>query len=213
MSEEMNEYLIPTRFINSDHPEVVKFAQSRTETSKTEQEKAVDLYYAVRDEILYSPYDIKLDPDKISASITLEKKVGYCIEKSLLLAAAGRVQGIPSRLGFSIVRNHLSSEKFRKILRTDKFVFHGYNEFYLGDKWVKCTPAFNQSLCERFNVPALEFDGVNDSIFQKYSDGHEYMEYLHEYGQFADFPYELFVAELMKYYPHLFEGRQVITHL
>jgi hypothetical protein len=30
------------------------------------------------------------------------------------------------------------------------------------------------------------------------------MEYLHEYGQFDDLPYELFVQELKVHYPHLF---------
>ncbi|MCS6818715.1 MAG: transglutaminase family protein [Chitinophagales bacterium] len=205
----MKEYLQPTRFIDCDHPKVVEYAMSRTQEGKSPREKAIDLYYAVRDDILYSPYHLILDPDKISASQTLERKIGYCIEKSLLLAACGRIHGIPSRLGFSIVRNHLSTEKFRQMLRSDKFVFHGYNEFFLDGKWVKCTPAFNQSLCEKFGVRALDFNGTEDSIFQQFTpDGQLYMEYLHEYGQFADFPYELFVAELKKHYPHFFENAQ-----
>lgn len=208
----MNEYLSPTHFIDSDNLTVIDFANSRTSAAKNPTEKAIDLYYAVRDEILYSPYHIVLDPKKISASQTLARKEGYCIEKSLLLAAAGRVHGIPSRLGFSIVQNHISTEKFRKMLRSDKFVFHGYNEFLLNDKWVKCTPAFNQSLCEKFHVPALDFDGVHDSVFQQFTpEGEQYMEYLHDYGQFADFPYELFVSELKIHYPHLFNKDEAIS--
>jgi transglutaminase-like putative cysteine protease len=202
----MEEYLQPTAFIDSTHPTVIDFANQFTTAAKTNSEKAVDLYYAVRDEVLYSPYHLVLNPAMISASLTLKRKSGYCIEKSLLLAAAGRALGIPSRLGFSIVRNHISTEKFRQQLRSDKFVFHGYNEFLLDGKWVKCTPAFNKSLCEKFNVPALDFDGKTDSVFQQFTaDGQQYMEYLHEYGQFADFPYELFVSELKVHYPHLFE--------
>jgi transglutaminase-like putative cysteine protease len=123
----------------------------------------VALYYAVRDDIRYDPYHIILDPSAISASQTLQRLSGYCIEKSLLLAACGRVWGIPSRLGFSIVQNHLSTEKFVKMLRSDKFVFHGYNEFLLDGHWVKCTPAFNKILCEKFGAAPLEFDGVHDS--------------------------------------------------
>ena len=202
----MNEYLRATEFIDSNHPSVIKFAQTRTKAGKSDREKAVDLYYAVRDEIWYSPYHLVLDPKQISASQTLERKSGYCVEKSLLLAAVGRVHGIPSRLGFSIVRNHISTEKFREQLRTAKFVFHGYNESLIDGKWVKWTPAFNQSLCQKFNVPALDFDGVHHSVFQQFTgDGKQYMEYLHEYGQFADFPYDLFVAELKAHYPHFFE--------
>jgi len=136
------------------------------------------------------------------------------VEKSLLLAAVGRVHGIPSRLGFSIVKNHISTEKFTERLKSDKFVFHGYNEFWVDGKWVKCTPAFNAALCEKFGVKPLDFDGENDSIFQQFTnDGAKYMEYLHEYGQFADFPYELFVSELKLHYPHLFEKKQPLADL
>ncbi len=201
---DFEKYLSPTRFIDSDNPNVIAYAHLQTNTSKSDKQKAIDLYYAVRDDILYDPYHLILKPEAISASQTLSRGTGYCIEKSLLLCAVGRVFGIPSRLGFSIVRNHLSTEKFRKMLRSDKFVFHGYNEFWLENKWVKCTPAFNKSLCERFGAEALEFDGEHNSIFHQFEGGKLYMEYLHEYGQFDDFPFDLFVQELKLHYPHLF---------
>jgi transglutaminase-like putative cysteine protease len=202
-------YLRPTRFIDSDNPRVIAFAQAKTSADITTAQKAVSLYYAVRDGILYDPHEIILEPEAISASHTLERGRGYCVEKSLLLAACGRACGIPSRLGFSIVRNHLSTPKFIAMLRSDKFVFHGYNEFWLNEKWVKCTPAFNKSLCEKFGVAPLEFDGEHDSIFQEFSEGKQYMEYLHEYGQFDDLPFDLFKSELMLHYPHLFEGQNL----
>ncbi len=203
-------YLRPTRFIDSDNREVIDYANLLTSPHRTDAEKAVDLFYGVRDGILYDPHNIILQPDAISASHTLQKGRGYCVEKSLLLAAVGRVHKIPSRLGFSIVKNHLSTQKFIDMLRSDKFVFHGYNEFWLNGKWVKCTPAFNKSLCEKFGVAPLEFDGEHDSIFHEFTDGKKYMEYLHEYGQFDDLPYNLFVSELREHYPHLFEGETVI---
>jgi transglutaminase-like putative cysteine protease len=200
-------YLSPTQFIDSDHKVVISYAHRKTEAGKSDREKVVDLYYAVRDEILYDPYHLILEPEAISASKTLDRGTGYCIEKSLLLAAAGRVLNIPSRLGFSIVQNHISTQKFIDMLRTDKFVFHGYNEFWINEKWVKCTPAFNKTLCEKFNSQPLEFDGEHDSIFQEYNGGKKYMNYLHEYGEFDDFPFDLFVSELKKHYPHLFEAQ------
>jgi transglutaminase-like putative cysteine protease len=207
----MTDYLSPTPFINSGSPEVIAYARSKANASMSDREKVVAIYYAVRDDISYDPYHIILDPSAISASHTLERRSGYCVEKSLLLAACGRVWGIPSRLGFSIVQNHLSSEKFVRMLRSDKFVFHGYNEFLLGDKWVKCTPAFNKKLCEKMHTAPLDFDGVHDSIFQQFSpDGKEYMQYIHEYGQFSDLPYELFVSELKHHYPHLFDERGIM---
>lgn len=204
-------YLRPTRFIDSDNPKVIAYANSLTASDKSDREKAIDLYYGVRDGILYDPHHIILEPEAISASLTLERGRGYCVEKSLLLAAAGRVHNIPSRLGFSIVKNHLSTQKFIDMLGSDKFVFHGYNEFWLEGKWVKCTPAFNKSLCEKFGVMPLEFDGLNDSIFHEYAGGKKYMEYLHEYGQFDDLPYDLFVFELKSHYPHLFVDGNIIS--
>ena len=54
------EYLRPTEFIDSDSPEVQAFAQQATEGAKTPREKAVKLYYAVRDSIYYDPY--RIDP-------------------------------------------------------------------------------------------------------------------------------------------------------
>lgn len=200
-----NIYLSPTKFIDSDHPRVIEYARAKTGNCKTDKEKTIALYYAVRDDILYDPYNLVLLPEVIKASLTLERGRGYCIEKSLLLAACGRALGIPVRLGFSIVQNHLSTKKFVEMLRTDKFVFHGYNEFWLNEKWVKCTPAFNKSLCEKFGVHPLEFDGEHDSIFHEFEGGKQYMTYLHEYGQFDDFPFDLFVQELKIHYPHLFE--------
>ena len=198
-------YLRPTRFIDCDNPQLIEYAWSRTSPSKSDKEKAVDLYYAVRDDILYDPYHLLLQPELISASLTLKRGSGYCVEKSLLLCAVGRACRIPSRMGFSIVRNHLSAPKFVEMLRTDKFVFHGYNEFWLNGRWVKCTPAFNKTLCEKFGVAPLEFDGEHDSIFHEYEGSKQYMEYLHEYGQFDDLPYDLFAYELELHYPHLFE--------
>jgi transglutaminase-like putative cysteine protease len=198
-------YLRPTQFIDSNSAKVIEYANARTEKGKSDKQKAVDLYLAVRDDILYDPYHLVLDPKVISASQTLERGSGYCIEKSLLLAAVGRVHKIPSRLGFSIVQNHLSTQKFIDMLRSNKFVFHGYNEFWIEGKWVKCTPAFNKSLCEKFGVGTLDFDGEHDSIFHEYEGGKQYMNYIHEYGQFDDFPFELFVQELKIHYPHLFE--------
>ena len=117
------------------------------------------LYYAVRDEFRYEPYHIDLNPEAMTASALLARGYGFCIAKAVLLAAAARVQGIPARLGFADVRNHLTTARLRRSMGTDVFVFHGYADLFIGGSWVKATPAFNRALCDRFGVPALEFDG------------------------------------------------------
>lgn len=198
-------YLQPTRFIDSDSPTVIEFARSSIGEAKTEIEHAVRLYYSVRDGIRYDPYHIDFNPETLKASAVLARKTGFCVEKAILLAAAARVVGIPSRLGFANVRNHLTTERLRRVMQTDVFVFHGYTELFLENKWVKATPAFNLSLCERFGVKPLEFDGRHDSIFHPFDhQGNRHMEYLYDYGQFADLPYEKMVDEFRTHYSRLF---------
>ncbi len=198
------EYLRPTSFIDCDHPAVIDYANTIAGRESNELEKITALFYAVRDDIRYDPYTIDLRPEGMRASTALENKFGFCITKALLLAAVARVIGIPSRLGFADVKNHLNTERLKQIMQTDVFAFHGYTELFLGDGWVKATPAFNRTLCERFNVQPLEFDGTTDAMLQQSNQaGQQYMEYLTDHGQFADLPYELMLATWAKHYPAL----------
>lgn len=203
----MTNYLSPTTHIDSQHPHIIAFAQTTTQHLTTPVEQAVAIYETVRDQILYDPYTLDLTPQHIKASITLARGRGYCIEKSMVMAAACRAVGIPARLGFANVRNHLATPKFIAHLRTDVFVFHGYVSLWLNEKWVKATPVFDRAICQKFGVPTLDFDGQNDAILQTFDandSGKAFMEYLCYHGEFEDLPYSLFVAELQKHYPHFF---------
>jgi transglutaminase-like putative cysteine protease len=117
------------------------------------RERAVALYYAVRDGIRYDPYSVQAAPQAYRASSIVQAPAAFCVPKAILLAAAARDIGIPARLGFADVRNHLASEKLRARMGTDLFVFHGYTDLYLDGGWRKATPAFNRELCSRFGVP------------------------------------------------------------
>ena len=98
----------------------------------------------------------------------------------------------------------MATRKLLDYLGTDIFYYHGYNEIYLGGRWVKATVAFNRTLCERARVGALDFDGVHDSIYHPYDlQGQRYMEYLHDYGSFAELPYEAIIAKFREVYPNL----------
>jgi transglutaminase-like putative cysteine protease len=206
MNEDLQQYLEPTYFFDYDQKEVADFAESVCTTSMEPAERAIALYYAVRDQILYNPYDLKYTRATIRASAVLQKKSGYCVAKAVLLAAVGRQQGIPSRLGFADVTNHLTTQKLREMMETDIFTYHGYTEFFINEKWVKATPAFNLSLCTRFNVRPLEFDAVHDSIFHEFdTKGNRHMEYLRDHGHFADLPFETILTALRKAHPKLFE--------
>jgi transglutaminase-like putative cysteine protease len=195
-ADSLDPYLAPTATIDSDHPTVVAYARNAIEgISGGAVEKAVRLYYAVRDGIWYDPYQPFYKPEHYRASCVLRVGRAFCIGKAALLCALGRTSGIPARVGFADVRNHLTTRQLRDFMGTDLFVFHGYTEFLLGGKWVKATPAFNVELCRRHRVKALEFDGQADSIFHPYNEESRlFMEYVREHGAFHDIPTERIVS-------------------
>lgn len=187
-------YLLPTAIIDSDHPSIIEYANVTIADRTDIVEKAVRLYYAVRDGIWYDPYYPFFLPEHYQASNVLKSGRGYCVCKASLLCALGRTCGIPSRLGFADVKNHLTTKQLRDHMGSDLFVFHGYVEFYLKGKWVKATPAFNKELCDKHHVAPLEFNGREDSIFHSYNlDKKRFMEYVNDHGTFSDIPVDRIV--------------------
>ncbi len=177
--ENIKEFISATPVIESTHAAVVEFAREAAGAAEGERERAVRLYYAVRDRIRYDPYRIDLTVEAMKASATLQIKHGWCVSKAVLLAACCRSLGIPARLGFADVRNHLSTERLRERMRTDIFYWHGYTDIFLSGKWVKATPAFNIELCEKFRLLPLEFDGMEDSLYHAFdAEGRRHMEYV-----------------------------------
>ncbi len=175
--------------VDADHPAVRAFAARAAGDAVDDRTRAVRLYYAVRDGIRYDPYGIALDADGLRASTTLARGRGWCVAKAVLLAAGCRAVGIPARLGFADVRNHLSTERMRRSMRTDVFYWHGYTSIRLGGRWLKATPAFNVELCEKFELAPLEFDGRGDSLFHAFTpDGTRHMEYLRYRDEYVDVP-------------------------
>lgn len=188
-AQDLRPYRQPSDTIDSAHAAIRRFAARTTKGVSTPAEKAVRLYYAVRDGIRYDPYGIDLSIGGLRASGTLEKGRGWCVSKAVLLAAGCRAAGIPARLGFADVRNHLSTERMRAQMQTDVFFWHGYTSIYLDRTWVKATPAFNIELCERFRLQPLDFDGQNDAIYHAFDlRGNRHMEYLNDRGEFLDVP-------------------------
>lgn len=187
--------LEPTEFIDSGSPVVLEFVERTTAGAADEHEVVARLFAAIRDGIRYDPYAVSSNPDDYRASNVLGFERGYCVQKSVALTAAARAAGIPSRLGFADVRNHLQSEKLREAMGTDLFVWHGYSTFYVGGRWTKASCAFNAELCERFGVAPLDFDGHEDALLHPFTgDGSKYMEYVHDRGTYGDLP----LAEMLE---------------
>jgi len=195
-------FLHATPTIDFNSAAVQEFVVANSAATSTDLERAKSLYYAVRDQIRYDPYTASHNPDDYSASHTLQAGRGWCVTKAILYAACCRAVGIPARLGYADVRNHLSTANLRRQMGTDIFYWHGYTDVYLKRKWVKATPAFNIALCKKFRLQPLKFDGLEDSIFHPYDlDGRQHMEYLNYHGEFADLPFELMFNDFARFYP------------
>jgi len=199
----MNEATLrPTELIDSDHPVVGEFARAHGRGAD-DRERAVALYYAVRDGFRYDPYRIDPSPQGMKASTVLANGYGWCVPKATLLAAACRALRIPARVGFADVRNHLSTARMRAVMQTDVFHWHGYTDILIDGSWRKATPAFNLELCERFDLLPLEFDGRGDSLYHPFDrHGHRHMEYVLQRGSFDDVPLAQMTADFERLYPH-----------
>lgn len=200
-AQESDPYLAVTEFLDHDDPSVQDYARRAVGDATTHRDMAVRLFYAVRDDFWYDPYSNEETRESFTASNVATTDRNWCVPKSILLTAAARSVGIPARLGFADVRNHLQSEKLKERMGTDLFVFHGFSEFLLDGEWIKASPAFNLEMCERFETKPLEFDGHTDALFHEYDqNGNRHMEYVNQRGSFDDFPYDEMQAAFAEVY-------------
>jgi transglutaminase-like putative cysteine protease len=202
-------WLAPTWFIDSDADEVGDFARTTVGSADEPVERAVALFHAVRDGIRYDPYHISYEREAFRASSVVRSSGNWCVPKSVLLAASARHVGIPARLGFADVRNHLTSEKLSATMGTDLFAWHGYAELLLPDpegrsgelRWFKLSTAFNIELCDRFGVKVLEFDGTDDALMHPYDQaGNRHMEYVRQRGSYDDLPFDRILSDFAEIY-------------
>ncbi|MGZ9107107.1 MAG: transglutaminase-like domain-containing protein [Rhodoplanes sp.] len=199
------EYLRQSPFIDCDNAEIQEFAHAiAAGADGDETDRIVALYHAVRDRIIYDPYVDLTDPASYRASSVLTLGRGFCIGKAALLAACARAIGIPARVGYADVRNHMTSPRLYELTKSDIFLWHSYADLKVDGSWVKATPAFDAELCRRVGLAPLEFDGRSDSLFQAYDRaGQRRMEYLSDRGTFADVPFETLLHDFRTTYPAL----------
>lgn len=198
----MNQYLEETYFIDFSDKGIQDFIAKHTDKNDSPTEKTVKLYYAVRDGWWYHPYRLSFEEPNWRASHVVKRKYGHCLDKSNLMITCLRGAGIPARLHLSKVKNHIGVEKITEKLGTDELVPHAFVEVFLQEKWVKITPVFNKELCGMLQVEPLAFDGENDALFQAFDkNGNQFMEYLEDYGTFADLPFEWIIQKMKDHYP------------
>ena len=195
-----------TWFIDADSDAVREFVERTLSGSEVDRDDeravAVALFKTVRDSIRYDPYAVYAAPEYFRASTVASSESNWCVPKAVLYTATLRHVGIPARLAFADVRNHLASEKLTEAMGTDLFTWHGFTELYLDGRWLKASTAFNIEMCERFGVEVLEFDGTTDALMHPHDNaGRRHMEYVRQRGSFTDLPLEQILATFAEIYP------------
>ncbi|MBP9051794.1 MAG: transglutaminase domain-containing protein [Ilumatobacteraceae bacterium] len=207
-SEPTDADVVATWFLDADEPSVRLFARDACAGEADQTSRAVAIFAKVRDAIWYDPHSVSRDPADHRASAVVAGAQRWCVPKAVLLAASCRSVGIPARLGFADVRNHLQSPALSERMGTDVFFWHGYALLWLDGAWRKASPAFNRELCERFGTQPLAFDGVHDALLHAHDgDGRRHMEYLHHRGVYADLPLEDIFATFDREYPTSGSGK------
>jgi transglutaminase-like putative cysteine protease len=205
--EQVEKYLRSTPTIDCGIKSIKEKAEDLTKGQEEVIDKAKSLFYFVRDEVKYNPYLFTKLLEEYRASATLNREKGFCIQKSVLLAALARSVGIPARLRFADIRNHILPEQLAKLNATDLITYHGYNELYIEGKWVKATIAFDLATCQKNRLIPVEFDGEHDAIFHSHNlDGKLHIEYVQDHGHYDDLPLDkLIAANIQVYGPNYFE--------
>ncbi|MFX0008932.1 MAG: transglutaminase-like domain-containing protein [Candidatus Hermodarchaeota archaeon] len=204
----MSLYLQPTEFFNFDKKEVYEKALEITKGIASEKEKAIKLFYWVRNEIKYNmmTYNPKIKAN-FKASVTLRRGDGFCVSKSILLSSFARAVGIPARIHLVDLINHKISQKVIDLMGTNVMYYHGYSEFYLNNKWIKLTPSFDTNTAIKGGfLPMVEFDGEHDAVFPKFdNEGNPFGEYLTDRGIHADLPLSDIEKLFLEKYPKIAE--------
>lgn len=122
----LDEYLKPTPFIQSDHPEIQKEAKRLFSSQDSEITKAHKLVEWVYKNIKKRP--VLSIPN---ALYTLRNRMGDCNDHAVLLAALARAGKIPAEVEAGLVYHE------------GRFYYHAWNVLYLG-QWVTADGAMGQ---------------------------------------------------------------------
>ncbi len=195
---EIEDFLKCTEIIDCDTDSIKAKALEVTKGLKTDKEKAVALYYFVRDKIKHNAYIQLYDPIRYKASSTLKAGDGMCQNKAILLVALARAVGVPARLGFVDVEDHQLSESFKQMIGgVNVMPFHGFAELYIGGRWVHASPAYDLATCQKKGFIPVEFDGVNDAKDSEHTKaGQPHMKHIKYHGPYEDLPLD----EIYSYY-------------
>lgn len=204
--EDLTRYLQPGEFLDFNKKTVHDRVLEITKNLSSEKEKAIALFYWVRDEIKYNMASYYMLKSNFKASVTLRRRYGFCVSKAVLLSAFARAAGIPARIHLADIINHKIPQKVIDYLGMKIFYHHGYSELFINNKWIKATPAFDKQTSLRASYPLVNFDGKNDAILASLDEnGKKFVEYIKDRGNFIKLPYNDIEKDINRLYKHVIE--------
>lgn len=206
LSKVNSPYLKASYLVNYQHPEIQKLMESFSQTiaSRSPTEQVQYIFRYIRDQVKYKVTHELSTPKFLRASSTLNRGSGHCVSKAILLASLLRGFGIPTRFHFVDLINHRLSEKWKENFG-EKLLWHGYVEVLLDGKWIALNAAYDAALCKKHGYFVVEFDGVNNALFQsKDIEGRPFMEYAKDHGVFRKVPYLRMAWTWILYYGPFF---------
>ncbi len=139
---EMDEFVSPNIWINSDDPKVISMANQAVK-------KAVKPYViadTLRKYVTEIIREKNLSIGFASASEVCRNKEGDCSEHAVLLAALGRVHKLPSRIVIGLVYVPWFAGT------ADVFGFHMWTQFYIDGEWIDFDAAQRESDCNPTHI-------------------------------------------------------------
>lgn len=131
------DFLTPSAFCDSNHPQIRTMARHLTRDCASDSERVEALLRWVRDQVVH-----RETPYPQAASDTLLSQAGSCTNRANLLAAMLRALAIPA--GFHLIKTEakdryglLGSPVFHPFPDDS---FHMFCAALLDDEWVKCDP-------------------------------------------------------------------------
>jgi len=125
-ADDFRKFIVPTPFIESDHPEILQQVAGIVSPEDTPRKKVEKITAWIYKNIEKRP--VLSIP---SALQTLETRMGDCNEHAVLMAAMARAAGIPAQIEAGMV-----------YLR-GQFYYHAWNVLHLG-RWVTVDALMNQ---------------------------------------------------------------------
>lgn len=193
-TEDLEQFLTPAPGIQCEHPEVFKLARSLAKGSQNDVEAARRLFEFVRDTVRYSVHVPFWELEHYLALNTLARGSGFCVQKSALLGALARALGIPCRLGFADIQNHLVRGPLAELVPGGIIHHHCFLEWFVGGRWLKSTPSFDRGLTEALGWRLVEFSPQADALLPATDlTGQPHITYLRYHGWRLGVPLEEFL--------------------